>query len=110
MYRFFIFSGFKFIIPHDVGVALICLATWLTYKNQVMPVASMVEYLYLFFRFVEATSKFTKHSSNFLLHWPQLNKIMNWYNKKQLKSEPIIISSIQTNVEDLQVKFLVIFH
>lgn len=85
--KFFKFSGIKFSLPPFIGLVIVCLSTWMTFRIENLNSTFLISYFYLFVRFTEVLIKLTKSTSFFSLHKVQLNNVIEWWINEQNQNE-----------------------
>lgn len=81
------FAGMKNMMPQVVGIWLVCLITFMAKSQGDLQGAQIVEYFYLFIRFVQCIGELSNISSYVSLTRPRMEAVWDWWLVAREKSD-----------------------
>ncbi len=79
--KYFFFSGMKSAIPQIFGIYLVCTIAYLTQSGNYLQTGALVQYFYLFLRFIQALAELANLASYLSLTLPRIKNLYDWYEK-----------------------------
>jgi len=76
---YYLFSSLKSVIPQVLGIWLICLITLFAKNMNLLDSSNLIQYFYLFIRFVQSLSEVSNLRSYISVTEPRFKSIWNWW-------------------------------